>query len=956
MADGVDGQWGTLSFEVPDFLEQARDSINSVTDILITALDIVLAALKLGKAYLIAFLNPIAALVQALIDELEGLLRDFQQLGLYMTGDWKLLDFPFRDLKGGFAGYERRMIGRLTDRSDPTRPDLPPTSMVLAIFFYLSVDISDIQRLIRFILQLVKFFNQSYLPGGPPVPVITDIKYDIDSATILQPMSMSEYFQKPGATTPPNIAQVKWVVNSPDRSPFNPFPAIPSDGFLVTVSTVKDGIQVVYDRPVGNGKVDDVTGEKIQERETGVVRDMLGRPVVLHGGFDMIDGMDTRLCYNTAIESKKLKDGSSRIYGLLPGGVPVPLEALAKGYFQRTFFVPLANVTSQWLAGNEYILTLRAKDMPLIGSLVTNSDSTISITGGIPAATVYVRVASCTKEIGQQKQLYKYDFNSMIPALEAKGLMPSVPMTTGAEVSDVSMPSEAKAVTFPNAFTKDYLIALQTALVVLFLSRPDLVPLDELGGVLSDEQKKGVASGALVLNHVALERCGLERLQYLAGLLYADYSQKVEQRGVPVGKFRKDLLAQVRRVASDIYAKTGPMPAVEEAIVRQTKELRETTWAKILKEVHPELSTNTDWDRTILESLQSKVTWQGPALNPYSAGLSEQSANALMYIPGLVQDRLPQMMEVEVGAQDGSYMTPTDVPASVADAFMVNLSPSLVPTYEKFRNKDGSITVPDKYSETLHALATTPRKEGSADLSPVFVYNGRILSQLQSTETQITSRETGVFYIRGLLANAMGGDILRQSAIALSIAGAAMTRPIADGEWLTLRFFDTFPSFSEFLQEFINWMKAVAASIQSVVDAILKYIEFIEARIIDIQQLIQRINALLQSMLGFAFKIPECSALFITARGTDGILTGLTSAKDKPTDSPLAYGAGIAVVIPAGPAFIMDMLRAILVSKEGSPVEGQMMGVAALPFPAAVGIEELPPPAPPDPSLPPDVL
>jgi len=123
----ADGQWGTLTFEVPDFMKDARDSINSVAEFLVTALDIALIALKLAKAFLIGLIDPIAALVNSLVNEIEGLLRDLQQLGIYITGDWKLLKWPFDELKGGFSEYERRMIARLTDQTDPTRPDLPQT-------------------------------------------------------------------------------------------------------------------------------------------------------------------------------------------------------------------------------------------------------------------------------------------------------------------------------------------------------------------------------------------------------------------------------------------------------------------------------------------------------------------------------------------------------------------------------------------------------------------------------------------------------------------------------------------------------------------------------------------------------------------------------------------------------------------------------------------------------------
>ena len=40
----ADGEWGTIQLAVPDFLEDLRETINSVAEVLITALDVALAA------------------------------------------------------------------------------------------------------------------------------------------------------------------------------------------------------------------------------------------------------------------------------------------------------------------------------------------------------------------------------------------------------------------------------------------------------------------------------------------------------------------------------------------------------------------------------------------------------------------------------------------------------------------------------------------------------------------------------------------------------------------------------------------------------------------------------------------------------------------------------------------------------------------------------------------------
>ena len=958
----ADGQWGTLTFEVPDFMKDARDSINSVAEFLVTALDIALIALKLAKAFLIGLIDPIAALVNSLVNEIEGLLRDLQQLGIYITGDWKLLKWPFDELKGGFSEYERRMIARLTDQTDPTRPDLPQTLSALSIFFYLSVDISDIQRLIAFIIELIRFFNQSFNPpGGMPVPAISDVKYGSDAANILQPMSIPAFFNTDMGSSPPNVAQVKWKLPVPSqKNTMNPFPPVPPGGFLVTVSTIPTGIKLAYDRAIPNsGKVEGVNG-KSQPRDYGTVKDSQGRPIVLYGGADSFS-LHQKLWYNRSISNGKVKDGYARLYGTLPNGAVVPLELLnssskgaARPFFQKTFLVPLAAVATQW-ATAEYMITLKADEMPVTGKLVVGADGTISIEDEQETSTFSVRVASTTTDIGNGTTSYKYDFLS--GDLLSKIASPPTPVQTGmftGSVSDASVFSQPRTITFPSTFAKQYLEAVQVALVVLFLSRPDLVPYDQFEPFLTDEQKKAVESKKFLLSKVALQRCGLESVQHLTGFLYRDYSSFVEKKGVNLIKgFRLDLLSQVQRVAHDIYSKTGPIPAAEEAIVKQTELLRTVTWGEIFKEVHPDIYKFLPAfdDITILSSLQNSNQDSGLILNPYCAPFTEATWNETLNKAGAVQDRDPQMMEVQVGSGDPSFTPVLSVPKENAKAFMKALSPGLLPIYEKYVQKDGSIRVAEGDTESIERLSKPIPYEGSADISPMFVVNYKALS---ATDWSPTSH-AATFYCRGLFAKYKDGQILREAAITLSVAGSALRRSPEDGEWITVRFFDQFPSWQEFLAQLINWVKAVQNSLQSVVDTIIKYIEFVEARIMEIQQLIQRINALLQSMLGNVFKIPKCSALFLVSNGTQGILTDLVTAENKPNDSPLAFGAGICVVIPFGPAFVMDIIRATFVSESGSPPFAGMMGSDTLPFPPTVGIEGLPAPVTP-PDTGPDVL
>jgi len=963
VADTATDQWGTLTLEVPDFLEDTRNAINSVAEFLITVLDIMLVALNIAKAYLIGYIDPIAAIVKALIDEIKGLLKDLRQMGIYITGDWPLMKYPFKELRGGFAEYERRMIARLTDRTDPTRPNLSSRTAILSLFFYLSVDISDIQRLIAFILKLIQFFKQEYkTPGGFPVPTITEIKYGNDALSVWQIEDLGAFFKK-GDGTPPNVAQVKWVATVPTKkNPFDPFPPMPPGGYIVTVSTFENGIPVVWDR--GQSNAGTVGGQ--QPRDFGPVKDEGNDNFVLYGGAEMLAGFPADLQYNNSLKGDvKIEDGRTRIYGRTPTGIPIPLESLKDGdtyFFQRTFFMSV-NIGEKWV-GDALSYLLKTEDMPHDASVsMDSSTGEVTIEDDGPAHTLYVRVASTSEAIGSKEVEFQYDFSKYLP-LKDDTTRPPMVTTKDADgpYSSISEFSQPWPVVFPNVNTQQYLEAVQVALVVLVLSRPDLTPIDTLENVIDAEKLKLMQANQLIVPGLALERSGLEKFQHLVGFIYKDFAKKLrDTREEDPTKMRDHILTWVRATAHDLYSKTGPLPEAEAAVVDATEALRSVLWGNIIKEVSPDLFhylPEATVLSTILESMDTDVSGNildaGVALNPYCMGVAPSTVQQFFFIDGVFQERRPQMQEGKVGGTDDKFKVTPTVAAEGAETFMRALPPSLRIFYEKYRQEDGSYVVPDEDRASMNTLVATQQTVGSADLSPVFYVGQRELIKVRSANPPPANVPgAGVIFCRGAFAKYQGGQLLQEAALALGVAGAALNRSPDDGEWIAIRFLDQFPAIEEVMAQFLNWVEAIAKTLESVTDTIQKYIEFIEARIIELQQLIRRINALVQSMLGYTFQIPKCSALMLYSNGTGGVMADLVAAQNKPNDKPLAFGAGIAVVIPVGPAFIMDIIKLIMSVTQGESEgflseEGQLAPV--------VGIEGIPeePPVPPDPE--PDVL
>jgi hypothetical protein len=962
-------QWGTLTIKVPDFLENAKDAVNSVAEFLVNILDIVMAALDLVKAFLSAYIDPILSLIQKIIDELNSLIRDIRQMGIYITGDWKLFKYPFDDLRGGYSAFERRMLVRMTDRTDPTRPDVSGNMKVLGSFFYLSVDLSEMQRLVAFIMRLIAFFKQDWSNTSLPTCTITEVRYGTGTVDILHPMSLGDAFQLD--STPPQMAQVRWKIRTDvgQQNPFNPFPPtmFGPDGFLVTVSTFPDGIKVCYDKPQTDTDTQPSNSDpsvKIQPRSYGLVRKQDGRPLVLHGGTQLLT-VPSSMGWNEATTDIGTSPGKVRVYGQGPAAMnaPIPLDEM-EDFFQRSFWVDTTSTVFQSFTG-EYSINFGLKDMPREGAVVIGSGNQVSIEpvtgpdGDRRAGTVHVRVAACNKAA-----LEKTVWDLSNPMASKLGPMPGIlvaPTAEGVNITDIGEFSSPQRVTFPNAYTAQYLQSVQAALVVLFLSRPDLIPVDQLKQVLSPDQIAQMTSSppSLLVAGTVQSVCGLESLKQLLRVLFDGAlgpQWQYKQRGGQPPSFRLALWRRIMKFTQDLYARTGSMPDVERFVATNTTYLRNVTWGDILRPAYPDLAdqvADAFLQTKLLDSLNASgesgndgsvvgnLQGSGVAVNPWCIGISDVVVDDLFYDPEAILGRTEAGM-YEAKTVDPGITLQRMVLAVDAQAYIAELPSGLRERYKKYIQEDGSILVPDEDFNALEEQVTTGKTEGSADCSPV-VYN------------ENGANSTMVF-CRGLLVNHEGptgvGQLITETQIALGLAGSLWKRT-DDGAWIAIRFFDIFPGVDDFLETLRNWMEAIKKMVQSIVDTIIKYIEWLEARIMDLQQLIRRINALIQSLLGFMFQIPACSYMACVSDGTGGLLSDFMGARNKPGDSPLAYGAGIALVVPFCPSFLYDLFSAFFAPEPGQ----EPSGVLAAPAPPdMIPLNGLAPPAGESQDDPPDIL
>jgi hypothetical protein len=1046
-----DGKWGTISLEIPDYLEDVREAINSVAELLITFLDIAIAALQLLKAFAVGYLDPLFAIIQAIIALINGLLEDFANLGIYITHDMALAaeGWPWESLRGGYAEYERRMIARLTDRSDRTRPNLSANTPVFAGFFYLSVDISDIERLWAFILQLLAFFDMKFFPeSGLPTPVIDRVDFGANATGVFGGLSSLLSFDE----SPPNKARVTWKVPQPSRKgPTNPLSAFSGpSAFIITVSTVPDGIPLFFDRPEADSGSTRKKGlgPLQQRREQGAVRDETGKPVVLYGGDDQLDFEASTLGWNNAVSGGSIKNGAARVFGKLREGNSadtsvIPLESLRDGetyYLQRTFTLSSTAVAFQW-ATQEFSIVLELKDMPHHADFEMSGGEVTLVDRGQPS-TYYVRVSSTSSKVTDKG--FEWDFRTAAPV---SGMKAGEPFRVGLRADGISPTSISeystpRQISFPTANHQKFLDAIQAALVMLVLSRSDLPTVDELAETKGDDFVTDAQEHKVLLNNVALVRTGLEPFKDLIEHMFPDFAQVMTAKGGNQLTFRQDLARQAEMLANHMMDTSGFTTELIDFVVDSTVNLREATWGEILlaagetkaveilsswrsdtpldhvrgfrrsptEEEQAELKVEYDeleaamlagqiqslragevFDETEIQKQRVALRKQlaalrndtdkppagagaafGIAPNPYSAGIPAANVDTLFGISEVVRWRKPHFIEYNPAEFDASLdaisrMITAPVTELVQE-FMEEMAPSLRAVAEKYVLPDGTLELPSDVAESVSVQTSQKRIVGSVDLSPVFHFGQDLMTATVMSPTfvegllegtPIEQAGMGMLYTRSLLANFEGGVLYQEAALVLKMSGAAALRSPQDGEWIAIRFFDAWPDVENFFESLQNWLAALAAAVQSIAATIVAYIEFIEARLVELQQLIRRLNALILAILSFTPKLPQFSGLLLIEPGTSGIIRGFTSAEEKPLDSPLAHGAGVAIVMALLPgvagSIAAEFIQSLLVCSPGAPDPDGSTGVSG--GGDAFGVNGIPePPVGPGPNDPPDVL
>lgn len=611
MADAL-GTWFTADIDLTKLLEPVQPVLNTVDgvlELLIDALNILQSVLETIKAFIVGLLDPIRALVEAIINEIRAFINDLRNLGAYLyLGDTARAQYPYQDLVGGYAAFQRRMVTAYVDTSDPKRPVFSGSTAVLSVYFYLSVQVEDLHRVIELVVALCRFFggftNKS-LPYPAPIPV--SVTYGT-SNTLLNKFGTLGVALATGDDV--EYALVEWQMPAGGQAFIGSAGTAPN-GFVIEVCTEPEGFLVWADGPDPKSNA----GGTARNRYPVCDPALPNSPLRVFGGLDTVafapvsgtpetsEGVNINAAY-AFLATTQTQSSAGLI--VLPELARLE-QADNRRYLGRSFFVQ--NSLFKTMTGGQNFMAVIPKSLlPYTGEFSMASPGGSEVLGALSVAgvrqpdTYSVVVRAVSKKVadtiaataahgsGTIADPY-YDFDPLFYLNDAtvRGVTGSVviPQRLDGNFSPLSPPLQ---VTFPGPVAD----AIATALLVSLLSRSDL-PVVSGGGFQSNT----------ALTATGLEFVAADLLKYMR----VDNPNKYFSTRTPAA-FRSNLKTKVYGYLSVYLPKLGQSLALVEASEEAVNTLLSFKWSDI----------GTPWPAyTLLETLSD--TSQDAGLFPSAAFL-----------------------------------------------------------------------------------------------------------------------------------------------------------------------------------------------------------------------------------------------------------------------------------------------------------------------------------------------
>ena len=600
MADAL-GTWFTADIDLTKLLEPIQpvlDTVDGVLELLIDALNVLQAILDTIKAFIVGLLDPIRALVEAIINEIRAFINDLRNLGAYFyLGDTARVSFPYQDLIGGYAGFQRRMLTAYVDTSDPKRPVFSNSSTVLSVYFYLSVQVTDLYKIIELVVAICRFFGGLVKKSQPyPAPIPVSVTYGT-SKFLLNKFGTLGVALSSGDDI--EYALVEWQMPAGGQAFIGSAGPAPN-GFVIEVCTEPEGFLVWADGPDAKSNAGGDAGGTARKR-FGVADPALpNSPLRVFGGLDTVafaplsgtpettEGVNINATYAFLATTQTQSSAALVVLSEL-----ARLEqADNRRYLGRSFCVQ--NSLFKTMTGGQNFMAVIPKSLlPYTGefSMASPGESEVlgalSVKGAYQPDTYSVVVRAVSKKVsdtitatasygaGTISNPY-YDFKPLFYLNDAtvRGVTGSVvvPQRLDGDFSPLSPPLQ---VTFPGPVAD----AVAAALLVALLSRSDLTV---------------ATSGSGYQPNTALVATGLELVAAdLFKYMRLDNPNKYFSKRTPAA-FRSNLKTKVYGYLSVYLPKLGQSLLLVEESEEAVNTLLSFKWSDI----------GTPWPAyTLLETL-----------------------------------------------------------------------------------------------------------------------------------------------------------------------------------------------------------------------------------------------------------------------------------------------------------------------------------------------------------------
>lgn len=616
MADAL-GTWFTADIDLTKLLEPIQpvlDTVDGVLELLIDTLNVLQAILDTIKAFIVGLLDPIRALIEAIINEIRAFINDLRNLGAYFyLGDTARVNFPYQDLIGGYAGFQRRMLTAYVDTSDPKRPVFSNASTVLSVYFYLSVQVTDLYKIIELVVAICRFFGGLVKKSQPyPAPIPVSVTYGT-SKFLLNKFGTLGVALSSGDDI--EYALVEWQMPAGGQAFIGSAGPAPN-GFVIEVCTEPEGLFVWADGPDAKSNAGGDAGGTARQRFSVSDPALPNSPLRVFGGLDTVtfapvsgtpnttEGVNVNATY--AFLSTTQTQSSAAL---------LVLSELARlqrednrRYLGRSFFVK-NGLFKAMTGGQNFMAVIPKSLLPYTGEFSMASPSgsevlgALSVNGAYQPDTYSVVVRAVSKQVadtvaasaargtGLISDPY-YDFKPLFYLNDAaiRGVTGSVvvPQRLDGDFSPLSPPLEL-------AFPGPVADAVAAALLVALLSRSDL-PIAEV----SKGYQPDTALVATGLESVAADLFKYMRL---------DNPNKYFSKRTPAA-FRSNLKTKVYGYLSAYLPKLGQSLMLVEESEEAVGTLLSFKWSDL----------GSQWPAyTLLETLAD--TSQGTGLFPSTSFL-----------------------------------------------------------------------------------------------------------------------------------------------------------------------------------------------------------------------------------------------------------------------------------------------------------------------------------------------